>query len=442
VDDEQREGRSEDAEGVQCESVETIKLEDAREEGEEGRPRGREGGREGARHAAGAAPSARPSSRWRLRARFDSYSCHSPLTSASLFRARYGRVSPCERFEPVLSEGGRERDAHGGHLGLGLLGREVRHAQRLVGGRALGRVEREQGVGEVEAGRGEVPASSVPIQHQSPFVEREGERSGVRATHLEKAGRSCDSTTSLGLTSSYHGRSCRPGHVSTLGVPVSLKMTSSWWISSWPGKTGRRRKSSRKMQLRARSDERVRDDSQAGGAEQAERDAPCTPHVDALVVHGRTEQELGRLVPLRDDAVRVVGLAPALVEPREAKVGDLEDARAAQEDVGPLEVAVEDAAAVNEAEPLEELLHERLEVRRRERDRWVVQHARQVVVEVVEDHVHVACCRGRKQRQRRDLERERVRAPTTRRRKTTTHLWTRASRTATRRSGAAGSGGA
>lgn len=55
--------------------------------------------------------------------------------------------------------------------------------------------------------------------------------------------------TSRGLTSSYQGRSWRPGHDSRLGVPVSLKMTFSWSISSWPGNRGRRIKSSRKMHL-------------------------------------------------------------------------------------------------------------------------------------------------------------------------------------------------
>lgn len=52
---------------------------------------------------------------------------------------------------------------------------------------------------------------------------------------------------------------------------------------------------------------------------------------------------------------------------------------------------MEDAAAVDEAETLEELLHEGLEVRGGEVDRGVVEDTGEVVVDVLEDHVDMAC---------------------------------------------------
>lgn len=58
--------------------------------------------------------------------------------------------------------------AHSWHLGLRLLRDEVRHPERLVGGRAASRIEREKGFGDVETGRREVSA------------KYRGERGGVR----------------------------------------------------------------------------------------------------------------------------------------------------------------------------------------------------------------------------------------------------------------------
>lgn len=63
------------------------------------------------------------------------------------------------------------------------------------------------------------------LQEGSSALPEKFERGG---THLENVSRSRLSMTVLGLTSSYHGRSCSVGQVATLGVPVTLKMTSSW----------------------------------------------------------------------------------------------------------------------------------------------------------------------------------------------------------------------
>lgn len=162
------------------------------------------------------------SSRWRFRARsrFDSYSCHSPLTSASL-RA--------ERSRSVVAQDGGERlaHAHGRHLGGGRLGRKVGHLERLVCGRPACGIEREQSLGDVETGGGQVPATmEISLERFAGYKVRE------QKTDSAKVWRSCGSITSRGFTSSYQGRSGRPGQVSTRGVPVTLKMTLSWSISS------------------------------------------------------------------------------------------------------------------------------------------------------------------------------------------------------------------
>lgn len=118
------------------------------------------------------------SSRWRFRARsrFDSYSCHSPLTSASL-RA--------ERSRSVVAQDGGERlaHAHGRHLGGGRLGRKVGHLERLVCGRPACGIEREQSLGDVETGGGQVPATMKVSLEASQKI-----RYGSRKLTLRRSG--------------------------------------------------------------------------------------------------------------------------------------------------------------------------------------------------------------------------------------------------------------
>ena len=123
--------------------------------GEEIRQRSEGEAREESRQAAAAAATASFSSRCRLRARFDSYSCHSPLTSASL-QEEGGRVCQSMALGRKAAKAWT-RDAHGGHLGRGLLGREVGHAERFVRSRAPCRVEGEERLCDVESSGRKVP---------------------------------------------------------------------------------------------------------------------------------------------------------------------------------------------------------------------------------------------------------------------------------------------
>ena len=73
-------------------------------------------------------------------------------------------------------------------------------------------------------------------------------------------------------------------------------------------------------------------------------DAAGAPHVDGRAVVALAEQQLGRPVPERHDAVRVpVRLVVLVAEgARQSKVGQLQDARLGDQHVGRLHVAVQD----------------------------------------------------------------------------------------------------
>lgn len=87
------------------------------------------------------------------------------------------------------------------------------------------------------------------------------------------------------------------------------------------------------------------------------------PAVHSGVVMLRAEQKLRRAVPDRDDdLVSAVEREQGLVrQTREAKIADFDDTGGGDEDVGRLEVAVEDVGLVQVEQAGEELVDERLE---------------------------------------------------------------------------------
>lgn len=91
--------------------------------------------------------------------------------------------------------------------------------------------------------------------------------------------------------------------------------------------------------------------------------APCTPHIDLWPIHGRTEEEFRRSVPLSDDPVRVITLPALLVKARESEVGELQLSSVVHEDVGPLDIPMNDALVVEVCQSSQHLTTERLEVR-------------------------------------------------------------------------------
>ena len=96
---------------------------------------------------------------------------------------------------------------------------------------------------------------------------------------------------------------------------------------------------------------------------QLRNDTPDGPHVDGLVVVLRAEEELGRAVPDRDDDLVAGGerLEGLVREPGEPEVPDFDDAGGGDEDVGGLEVAVDDVRVVQVEQAVEELVAEGFE---------------------------------------------------------------------------------
>jgi hypothetical protein len=94
-----------------------------------------------------------------------------------------------------------------------------------------------------------------------------------------------------------------------------------------------------------------------------ERDAACTPKIDAGGVVPGAQQQVRRAVPDgHDDLVRAVeGLKGPSVDPSEAEVADLDIALVRDEDVGGFEVAVDDPVVVQVGDAVEELPEQCLE---------------------------------------------------------------------------------
>jgi hypothetical protein len=121
--------------------------------------------------------------------------------------------------------------------------------------------------------------------------------------------------------------------------------------------------------------------------EQLGEDAPGAPEVDGDAVLGGAEQELRRAVPERDDAAGH-GLALGGVEGGgEPEVGDPEHAAVVDEQVGALDVPVQDAAGVAVAQALQDLAHEALNLRLREALPGERGEPGEVVLHVLEDEV-------------------------------------------------------
>lgn len=95
-------------------------------------------------------------------------------------------------------------------------------------------------------------------------------------------------------------------------------------------------------------------------ARELRHDAPYGPDIDGLVVVLRTQQQLWGTVPYRDDhlVAQEKRLQWLMGETREAEVTDLDDPGGGDENVGGLEVAVDDMRLVEVQEPVDELVGE------------------------------------------------------------------------------------
>jgi hypothetical protein len=121
--------------------------------------------------------------------------------------------------------------------------------------------------------------------------------------------------------------------------------------------------------------------------EQLGEDATGAPEVHGDAVLGGAEQELRRSVPERDHAAGHGLRLPGVEEGGEAEVGDPERAVVADEEVGSLDVPVEDSPGVAVAQALEDLGHEAFDLRLRESLSRERGEAGEVVLHVLEDEV-------------------------------------------------------
>lgn len=120
--------------------------------------------------------------------------------------------------------------------------------------------------------------------------------------------------------------------------------------------------------------------------EDFDEDAGGAPDVDRRSVLRFAEKKLWAAVPYGDDSVCVIELPTFGEETGETEIREFELARAADEDVGGFDVAMEHATAVEVVETFEELLCEVLLVRVSEPEIRMVEETGQIVRYVFEDH--------------------------------------------------------
>ena len=117
-------------------------------------------------------------------------------------------------------------------------------------------------------------------------------------------------------------------------------------------------------------------------------DTAGTPHVHRRAVVSLSKQEFRRTIPECDHTVGVSVRSSVLMcrqreSTSQAKICKLQDSGLGYQNVGRLHVAVEDFLAVDEVEPVEELLHHLLDLAEVELDVGVAEQARQVVLSKV-----------------------------------------------------------
>ena len=121
-------------------------------------------------------------------------------------------------------------------------------------------------------------------------------------------------------------------------------------------------------------------------------DTAGTPHVHRRSIVSLAKQEFRWTIPECDHPVGVPVRSSVLVSRQrestsQAKIGKLQYSGLRYQNVGRLHVPVEDLLAVDEVEPVEELLHHLLDLPEVELDVGVAEQPRQVVLSKVKDQV-------------------------------------------------------
>ena len=121
-------------------------------------------------------------------------------------------------------------------------------------------------------------------------------------------------------------------------------------------------------------------------------DTAGAPHVHRRAVVSLTKQEFRRTIPECDHPIGVPVCSSVLMRGQrestsQAEVCKLQDPSFGYQNVGRLHVPVEDLLAVDEVEPVEQLLHHLLDLPEVELDVGVAEQPRQVVLRKVKDQV-------------------------------------------------------
>jgi hypothetical protein len=106
-----------------------------------------------------------------------------------------------------------------------------------------------------------------------------------------------------------------------------------------------------------------------------------TPHIDVCVVRCGAEEEVGRAVPESHDELGEVGRRWCGGISGHAKIGDLQDAPVGEEEVGGLEISVEDVVTVEVGQGRCELVEKGFDFRWEERFWLVFEKSLEIVLE-------------------------------------------------------------
>jgi hypothetical protein len=121
---------------------------------------------------------------------------------------------------------------------------------------------------------------------------------------------------------------------------------------------------------------------------------PRAPHVHLGAIDCRAKQELRWAVPKGDNSVGIIATPPLLVESSEAKVGELQFTTVVDQDIRPLDITMDNSFVVKIGQSSKHLLAERLKMGVGETKLRLRKDACQVMVHILENHVHGSYARA------------------------------------------------
>ena len=83
---------------------------------------------------------------------------------------------------------------------------------------------------------------------------------------------------------------------------------------------------------------------------------PSAPHVNLRSINRRAKKKFWRAIPQSDYAVGVIALSPFLIESRQSKVGEFQLPAAVNQDIGPLDITMDNTFVVEVRQACQHLL--------------------------------------------------------------------------------------